>query len=571
MENTKKIHKKMKVWFQLAFQKVNLGTRLFVLVVLLLIGSILSVGISSYVKAKEMTMETMENRFIRESELMGHIAENLKFLYVSDDNYFMQQLQINIRDQQEKLMKDGILSEFFYIKEQQPIPFEVSKERVPELSGSLISHMEKSGNGLLHKELDGKDYTITYRTMKEIGGTYAILIPTETYLGPVDKMAHFTLIVIAISLVIFTLLIFLFVRTLTKPLSLLRETMKQVREGKLERAADINTTVPEILSLHKSYNAMIDQMRSMVHELKSTTVELEETGGKLQSSSEHALASSQQLVSAIHLVKQGAEQTSSSSEDSVNCFRDMKYKIEETMENMDVVIHSSKTMNRSAGGGEHSMKELIGTIATFEKDFDKLNTTIRHVKNYATSISNLVGLIQGVSEQTKLLALNATIEAARAGEAGRGFAVVAQEIRKLAEQSSHAAEQITQSINHMEEVTVSATEEFDEMLSKMKSNLTLANSSKLSFDELMKEIGEVNENMKVMQGKLKELEYILPELEHSAEGLLSVSQETSASSDEMLAASENQIEQMEGNHLIGKHLNELSQSLSAITSRFHIQ
>jgi len=111
----------MSARFQRAFQKVNLGTRLFILVVSLLVGSILSVGISSYVKAKEMTMETMENRFIRESELMGHLAENLKFLYVSQDDYFMQQLQINIRNQQKKLEKDGILSEFFYIKDQQVI------------------------------------------------------------------------------------------------------------------------------------------------------------------------------------------------------------------------------------------------------------------------------------------------------------------------------------------------------------------------------------------------------------------------------------------------------------------
>ncbi|MCA1318974.1 methyl-accepting chemotaxis protein [Bacillus tianshenii] len=571
MKKTDKIHKRFVVWFQQFFQKINLGTRLFILVVSLLVGSILSVGITSYLKAKEMTMETMENRFIREGELMGHLAENLKFLYVSEDSYFMQQLQISIRDQQKKLKNDGISSEYFYIKDQQVLPFEVSKDKVPALPDTLIAEMEKSGQGIIHKELAGKDYTITYRNMSEIGGIYAIMIPTETYLGPVEEMAYFTLIVTVISLVIFTLLIFLFVRTLTRPLSMLRETMKQVREGKLERAADINTTVPEILSLHKSYNAMIDQMRSMVHELKSTTVELEETGGKLQSSSEHALASSQQLVSAIHLVKHGAEQTATSSEVSVNCFRDMKHKIEEAMDNMDVAFQSSKTMNRSARGGEHTMEDLISTIVTFEKDFDKLNITIRHVKNYASSISNLVGLIQGVSEQTKLLALNATIEAARAGEAGRGFDVVAKEIRKLAEQSSQAAEQITQSITQMEEVTVSATEEFDEMLSKTKSNLSLANSSKLTFDELMKEIDGVNENMKVMQGKLKELEYILPELEQSADGLLSVSQETSASSDEMLAASENQIGQMEGNHHIGKHLNELSQSLSAITSRFHLQ
>ncbi|WP_317889869.1 methyl-accepting chemotaxis protein [Sutcliffiella deserti] len=571
MKNTDKIQTKLKMRYQQAFQKMNLGTRLFILVVSLLIGSTLSVGITSYLKAKEMTMETIKNRIVREAELMGHLAENLKFLYISQDDYFMQQLQINIRNQQDKLEKDGILSEFFYLTDEQVIPFEVSKGKLPELSESLISQMNGSDSGLLHKKLDGKDYTITFRPMTEIDGTYAIIIPTETYMGPVTEMAHFTLVVIVISLIILTLLMIVFVRTLTRPLSLLRETMKQVREGKLERAADINTSVPEILSLHKSYNAMIDQMRSMLQELKSTTVELSRTGGNLQSSSEDALASSQQLVAAIHMVKHGAEQTASSSEDSVNSFRDMKNKIEEAMDNMNVVLNSSKTMNKSAKGGEYTMKELISSIHTFEKDFDKFNSTIKHVKNYASSISNLVGLIQGVSGQTKLLALNATIEAARAGDAGKGFTVVAKEIRKLADQSSHAAEEITQSIIHMEEVTVNATEEFDEMLIKMKTNLNLANSSKLTFDELMKEIGGVNENMKDMQGKLKELEYILPELEHSADGLLSLSQETSASSDEMFAASENQNELLEGNHHIGKQLNELSQSLSAITSRFNLR
>ena len=92
------------------FQKFNLGTRLFILFVSLLILSVVVVGASSYIKAKDMNMESIENRLMREAELMGYIAENLKFVYVSDEDYFMQQLESSVRSQQKKLKSDGISS-----------------------------------------------------------------------------------------------------------------------------------------------------------------------------------------------------------------------------------------------------------------------------------------------------------------------------------------------------------------------------------------------------------------------------------------------------------------------------
>ncbi|PAV31628.1 methyl-accepting chemotaxis protein [Virgibacillus profundi] len=557
--------------FQHVLNKLSLQSRLLITFILLLIISIVAVGSTSYIKAKDMTANSIENRLEREAELMGYIADNLKFLYVSDEDYFMQQLEINIRTQQKKLEDDGIPSDYFYIEDGETIPFEVSNDAIPSISDSLIDKLTDTKSGLLQENIEGENYTLAFQEMDEINGIYVLLIPTASYMGPVNQMAFFTIAIIITSIVIAVIIIILFVRSITKPLTVLRQTMKEVRDGNLNHSPVVKTTLPEFISLHKSYDAMIYQMKMMLNEIQETTANLEQTGGELQGSSEDTIASSHQLIEAIQVVKQGADQTASSSESNVESFKAMKQKIEVMITNMDIVFNSSEGMNHSAKRGDKKMAELITTILTFEKDFEHLTGTIKQVQNYSFSISNLVGLIQGIAEQTKLLSLNAAIEAARAGEAGKGFAVVANEVGKLAEQSSSAAEQITQSISNMEDVTNSATQEFEQMLMKTKTTLSMSNEAKVSFDELMVEIMQVSNKLQGMQGELKDLERTLPELEQTAISFSSVSQETLASAEQMLAGSENQIQQLENTHEIGLKLTDLSRSLSENAKHFSVE
>ncbi|MFC4024767.1 methyl-accepting chemotaxis protein [Oceanobacillus longus] len=560
----------MKQFFSNAISKATLQTRLLILFISLIVIAIITVGTVTYVQAKNLTLNTIEDRLARETQLMGYIAENLQFLYVSDNDYFMQQLNANIRTQKNELKEDGIESQFFYIDNNKAIPFTASADTLPSISDSLITEITEKENGQISKEISGEPYTVSFQQMDEIGGIYVLLVPHHSFMAPVTNMGYIIISIIIASILISSILLIQFVRTLTRPLTVLRNTMREVREGNLHQAPKPKTTLPEFISLHKSYDAMIDQMRTMLHELKSTTLELNHTGEDLKNSSNSTLQSSHDLTESINVVKNGAEQTASSSENNVSSSISMKQKTETMLKNMDNVFANSENMRISAVTGEKNITKLILTSQTFEKDFNHLTKTIQQVNEYAKSISKLVGLIQGVAEQTKLLSLNAAIEAARAGEAGRGFSVVANEVGKLAEQSSTAANEITNAISNMGDITQYATTEFKSLFQKTNENLTIANESKVSFDELMEKIVETNNNIKAMQDELKELKMELPKLELSAEDFASISQETLASSEEMLASSEHQYKQMENTHEIGLKLIGISNALSQITKQFKV-
>lgn len=561
----------MKRFYHLLLTKTNLHARLSILFLSLIFLSVTAVGVTSYIQAKQMTITTIEDRLVREAQLIGYIAENLHFLYVSDEDYFMQQLNSNIRTQQSQLETDGMESDFFYIADNSVTPFPVSADSLPNIPDSLVQTITESQDGQLQRVIDGETYTITFQQMDEINGTYVLLVPTQSFMAPVNSMGFVSILITATSIILSTILIILFVRTLTKPLSVLRDTMREVRNGNLQNSVAMKTTIPEFVSLHRSYDSMINQMTTMFNELKKTAVELSRTGKTLEHSSDDALQYSHDLTESINVVKLGAEQTANSSESSVASFITMKNKTEDIITNMDTVFSNSKRMGNTAITGEKHISRLINTTQAFENDFEHLTKTIQQVNEYSMSISNSVGLIQGIAEQTKLLALNATIEAARAGESGKGFSVVANEVGKLAEQSSATAAKITQSISNMGNITSNATEEFEQMLNKIGLNITTASDAKLSLDNLMKEIAKVGTKLQDMNAELESLKNEIPALEYAADEFASVSQETLASAEEMRVKSEQQYEQMQRTHEVGLTISGLSKSLERVTTQFEIE
>lgn len=296
--------------------------------------------------------------------------------------------------------------------------------------------------------------------------------------------------------------------------------------------------------LHKAIYKYKDGLRKDFVGFKGLTDEMNTFSGTLSVIAEKMSLTSEDISGVVEQLATAAMTQAQETENSVSLLNSNVQSIKNAVE---IETQNKDELENAVGKIETSFENVKDTADKLNKILDSFgivkNSSIE-LQNKANSITEIVSLVSSISSQTNLLALNASIEAARAGEAGRGFAVVAEEVRKLAEQTKGAVEDITKSLTEF-------TGEVETLVEDVGKQFEILEAENDKLRNAVSDTNSANDRIKIVTDKMietseklqKETESITSVYEN-IESLAAIAEENSASSQEVSANVSTYMEQI---------------------------
>lgn len=201
--------------------------------------------------------------------------------------------------------------------------------------------------------------------------------------------------------------------------------------------------------------------------------------------SDQVTSAAEQLAAQIEQSTRGTAVQRERTSETATAIEEMNATIMEVARNSGTAAENAQTTREKATEGGELMQQVVDAINLVQKKSMELKESMADLGTHAEGIGQVMTVITDIADQTNLLALNAAIEAARAGEAGRGFAVVADEVRKLAEKTMSATQEVGEAISTIQNGTRNSIQEMDDAVKLVGKSTELANSAGKTLQQIV--------------------------------------------------------------------------------------
>ena len=313
-------------------------------------------------------------------------------------------------------------------------------------------------------------------------------------------------------------------------------------------------------------NALHDIVRSIQSEADGLSKESEALSGSVQSQ----MQVSESIAHTITEVAADATHNNDSIGEISTAIEQVSARTQEMSASGADVTQTADDAVADAKGGMKYIHELVQQNETVADSMTEISRVSEQLVTGSDAIKNVVTTIREIAGQTNLLALNAAIEAARAGEAGRGFAVVAEEVRKLAEQSSAATNEIEQTIGRMIESIQVAAGAISNAEEKVDASKEVTVETEKSFNSIQKRLEDVRASITQISKAVDETAGDMQAVVGNVQSIGTVAEKTGANAENVAAASEEQSASLHDVSDSAESLSHTASKLNDITSKFKL-
>jgi methyl-accepting chemotaxis protein len=393
---------------------------------------------------------------------------------------------------------------------------------------------------------------------------------TKTISARQDLAALTIQIVNGIVIVLSIILVILYSRNLARRLKNLRGSLLEVTALDLSKPDIQPTRNDEVGDMGLSIIEMKKGLKVIVKNLRESADALAASSEEMLSTVEEQLRTSETIAKTTNEITTGAIQNTQHINEISAVVQEVSAQAQEMSANSHEVTKNTGNAFSDAEHGMDLIRNVVVQNDTIADSMEDISSVAKSLVNGSNEIQEIVTVIHSIAAQTNLLALNAAIEAARAGEAGKGFAVVAEEVRKLAEQSAGATNNIQEIIGRMTKDIDVAVSSVDEASSKVADGKSAARETEEGFNGIMEKLGKVNSGVEQISRAIEETAKGMQTVVSNVQNISAVAEETSASTETVAAATQEQSASLNDIASNAESLTKMANSLNDVVRKFKL-
>lgn len=425
-------------------------------------------------------------------------------------------------------------------------------------------------SGFSYVTYNNESYLFMYTKMLETGSILCSLVPKSSILQQATEIRVITVAIVILASLIAILIGIFISNGIGNTIKYTVKQLKKVASGDLTVRV-MTKRKDEFAILASSITNMLSNMQALIQEVETVCNEFIHSVNSINESSGTFVNTTKDIETAVYEIDEGISQQA---EDSSQCLLQMDElsgKIITVSDNADEISNIADSTKQVIDNGMKIMEDLNDKTSSTSIITKNVLQTIGILEEKSRSIGEIVNVINSISEETNLLSLNASIEAARAGAAGRGFSVVADEIRKLADQSSVAANQINHIIEEIIDNTQAAATTAKEAETIVNMQVNAVKNTSQCFDQMNQHVAHLVNRLSSIRDSVHSMNAARTTTLNSMESISAVLQQTSASSTTVTSTVKKQLHAVTDLDQAANHLLTKAKELETAINQFTIR